>query len=143
MKIEEILFAVVIILGVFLASFGFVYDMSLDTDYNITIADDTNATAQELIGELNDTTNELEESLTGANSWEQTLYSIFFKLPNTVTSGVSTFSNIVAKVVGFAMGAQGEVGGIPAPQWLNLVILTLIGIGVTFAVIRLVLGRDG
>lgn len=131
-------FVVLIAMATFLAMFTFESDL-ITGGYNITTSFSTeDDTATELIRDLNSTSSDIEGALTGEQGWLQTAYNIFFTLPNTVISSVSTLANSAGKMVSMTAGEEGHI---PLPEWVLPVAYAAIALVIVFGLIYLALGR--
>ena len=130
-------FMVVIGISVFLGMFTVMSDLEI-AGYNITTPTDSEEDVNTLFSNMNKTATDIETTLTGEQAWYQTAFSIFFRLPSTAISTLSTLANSAGKLMGVTMG---EDSGLPIPSWIPSMILIMIGLIVSFTLIYLVLGR--
>ena len=131
--------AVMVVLGVsvFLGMFTFMADLET-SGYNITTPTESEDDVNTLFEDMNKTATDIESTLTGEQAWFQTLYSIFFRLPNTAITSLSTMANSAGKLMSISMG---EESSLPIPSWIPSMMLIMIGLIVTFTLIYLILGR--
>lgn len=136
-SISTLAIMVVVGIAVFLGMFTFMADLE-SAGYNITTPTESEEDVNTLFEDMNQTATEIETTLTGEQAWYQTAYSIFFRLPNTAISTLSTLANSAGKLMGVSMG---EESGLPIPDWIPSMLLIMIGLIVTFTLVYLVLGR--
>jgi len=136
-SISSLAIMVVIGVAVFLGMFTFMADLET-AGYNITTPSESEEDVNELFEDMNATATEIENTLTGEQAWYQTAYSIFFRLPNTAISTLSTLANSAGKLIAVSMG---EESGLPIPAWIPSMLLIIIGLIIAFTAIYLVLGR--
>lgn len=136
-NISSLAIMIVVGLGVFMGMFSFMSDLKT-AGYNITTPTGSEDDIDTLFSNMNQTATDLEHTLTGEQSWIQTAYSIFFRLPNTAIGTLSTVANNAGKLMSITLG---EESGLPIPSWIPSIILILIGIIISFTLLYLVLGR--
>ena len=128
-----VLVAVAMFLGAFTTMTGF-----NQAGYNVTAL--SNGTAMEIMDNMEATSTDLKDSLTGEQSWLQTTFNIFFTMPNNVMSTLATVSNSAGKMI--SIGA-GDDNPIPTPSWVMPIVYISIALMVVGALIYLALGRRG
>jgi len=130
---------VMMVLGisVFLGMNAFMEDLS--RSYDIESFTDSDDTAAELLDNIEqNTTIDLQKTLTGEQGWVKTTLNIFFRFPATVVGSLATMANAAAKITGLAIGEEGYIA---TPPWVPTMIATLIGIVVVSTLIYIVIGR--
>lgn len=134
---------VVASIAVFLGMFSFMFDLAYYSDgtqkYNISIPTSTEGNMTALLRNMNATARDLEGTLTGSEGWTQTLYNIFFTLPQSVVSTLSTVSSSGGKLLGIVAGDESKI---PVPDWVILVVFVLIGLVIAFTLFYMVMGRN-
>lgn len=136
-NISSLAMMVVMGVSVFLGMFTFMADLET-SGYNITTPTESEEDVNTLFEDMNKTATDIESTLTGEQAWFQTLYSIFFRLPNTAISSLSTMANSAGKLMSISMG---EESSLPIPTWIPSMLLIMIGLIVTFTLVYLILGR--
>ncbi len=139
-QVSSVAFMVVISLAVFLGMFSFMSDLETK-GYNISATNISGSedTVNQLVTDMNDTSVNLQDALTGEQSWTQTAYNIFFALPNTIASTISTITNAGAKMISITTGTDSSI---PTPDWVMPIAFLAIGLVIVFGLIYLVTGRN-
>lgn len=136
-SISSLAIVVVVGISVFMGMFTFMSDLQ-SSGYNITVPTESAEDMEELFEQMNKTGTDIETTLIGEQAWYQTAYSIFFRIPNTIISTLSTIANTASKLASISYG---EKSGLPIPSWIPSMLMIMIALIVTFTLIYLVLGR--
>ena len=129
---------VLVSVGMFMGAFTTMYGFQ-QAGYSVTPLTDE-ATAEEIMGDMEDTATSLKSSLTGEQSWLQTAFNIFFTAPNSVMSTLSTVSNSAGKMITIGTG---EDNPIAMPSWALNMMYIMIALIITSALVYLAFGRRG
>jgi len=122
----------------FLGMFSLFSDISTNTSYNLTTPTGTQETVTQLQEDLNTTNTNIQKSFTQEEGWEQTAFNIFFTLPRTVISSISTMINIAYKLASTSAGSDSEI---PMPSWILPFIYIIIAIIIVTTIVYLAVGR--
>jgi len=138
MNISGIATVVVIGVSVFLGMYSVMFDLNM-AGYNIDLPEGSEDSANQLFEDMNKTASDIENTLTGEESWLQTAYNIFFTLPSDAVNTLSVIANSAGKLLGIAAGE--DMQSVPIPPWVTTMILTMIGLSIAFTLIYIVMGR--
>lgn len=131
-------FVVLVSIGMFLGAFTVAQGFQ-SAGYDVTPFTEDDK-AQEIMDDMESTSDSLKDSLTGEQSWIQTTFNIFFTLPNNIMTTLSLVSNSAGKMV--AIGT-GDNNPIPLPDWMLPIVYIVITMIIVSALIYLALGRRG
>lgn len=122
----------------FMGMFTVMEDMNT-SGYNISLPDTMEDDFDSLSESMNATATDIEGTLTGDQGWLETAYSIVFRLPQSITSTLSTMSDAGSSLYGAATGP--DMANVAVPPWVTTTILTFIAIIVAVTLFYVIMGR--
>ena len=135
-KISDIMIMAAIGISVFLGMMTFMGE--LETNYAITLPDNSSDDVEEIFEDMNKTSVDLQDSLTGNKSWLETSFNIVFRLPQVITGTINTMANSAGKLLGVATGEDMQL---PIPGWILGMIFMIMGIIIVTTIFYVIIGR--
>ena len=137
-KISDVMIISIIIISVFLGMMSIMND--LDDNYPLTVPEESEDYMNEISGDINKSSTDLQSSLTGDQSWLETTFNIVFRVPQTIMSGINGIINSADELSSLTTG-EDMPAIIPVPPWVSVLISSILAIIVITTLVYLIFGR--